>query len=198
MKRPMRWAILGPALAILPLAACSSTHKAATEVQSAAQAQVNPTLSTTDTNFINQAAAGGIAEVQLGQLAAKKGGTPAVRRFGEQMVREHTPVNDRLMQLAQTKQLSPSTTLDAPHQQTYDTLNGLRGRAFNQQYLTGQLADHQDQLTLFQTEAQSGTDPDVKAFAAQNVGVIQHHVDELQRLTSAGGGARRHRAQTQS
>ncbi len=198
MKRPMRWAIIGPTLAILPLAACSSTNKAATEVQSAAQAQVNPTLSTTDTNFINQAAAGGTAEVQLGELAAKKGGTPAVRRFGQQMVRDHTPVNQQLTQLAQTKQLSPSTSLDAPHQQTYDTLNGLRGRAFDRKYLQGQSTDHQDQLTLFQTEAQSGTDPDVKAFAAQNVGVIQHHVDELQRLTSAGAGTHRHRAQTQS
>ncbi len=196
--RPMRWALLGSALAVMPLAACSTADKAATEVQSAAQAQVNPTLSTTDTNFINQAAAGGLAEVQLGELAAKQGGTPAVRRFGQQMVRDHTPVNQELMQLAQSKQLSPSTTLDAPNQQTYDTLNGLRGRAFDAQYLQGQLTAHQDQLTLFQTEAQTGTDPQVKAFAAKNQGLIQQHVDELQRLTAAHSGTRRHKAQTQS
>jgi putative membrane protein len=192
----MRWALLGSALMVTPLVACSRADKAATEVQSAAQAQVNPTLSTTDTNFINQAAAGGLAEVQLGELAAKKAGTPAVRRFGQQMVRDHTPVNQQLMALAQAKQLSPSTTLDAPNQQTYDTLNGLRGRAFDQQYLQGQLTAHQDQLTLFQTEAQSGTDPEVKTFAAKNQGMIQEHVDELQRLTAAHSGARRHRAQS--
>ena len=194
--RPMRWALLGSTLAVMPLVACSTADKAATQVQSAAQAQVNPTLSTTDTNFINQAAAGGLAEVQLGELAAKKGGTSAVRRFGQQMVSDHTPVNQQLMALAQSKQLSPSTTLDAPNQQTYDTLNGLRGRAFDQQYLPGQLTAHQDQLTLFQTEAQTGTDPDVKAFAAKGEGMIQQHVDELQRLTAAHSGARRHRAQS--
>ena len=197
MKRPMRWAMLGSTLALAPLAACSKADKAATTVESAAQAQVNPTLSTTDTNFINQAAAGGLAEVQLGELAAKKG-SPAVRRFGEQMVRDHTPVNQELMQLAHSKQISPSTTLDAPHQQTYDTLNGLHGQAFNQQYLQGQVTDHQDQLTLFQTEAQSGTDPQVKSFAASHVGLLQEHLQEAQRLELAPSGTRHHKTQTQS
>ncbi len=196
MTRRMRWTMLGSALAILPLAACNTADKAATQVESAAQAQVNPTLSTTDANFINQAAAGGLAEVELGQLAAQKGGSAAVRRFGQQMVRDHTPVNQQLMQLAQSKGLSPSTTLDAPHQSTYDTLNGLRGRAFDRQYLEGQLSDHQDQVTLFQNEAQNGTDPEVKAFAARNVGTVQHHLTELQRMNGSGG--RRHGTTTGS
>jgi putative membrane protein len=195
MTPTLRWALLGSALAILPLGACSTADKAATTVQSAAQAQVNPTLSTTDTNFINQAAAGGLAEVKLGELASQKGGTKAVRGFGAQMVHDHTPVNNELMRLAQRKQLSPSTTLDAPSQSAYDKLNGERGRAFDQDYLSGQLSAHQDQLQLFQNEAQNGTDPDVRAFAQQHVGLIQKHVDELRRMTATGS---HHARKTQS
>ncbi|MBV9654260.1 MAG: DUF4142 domain-containing protein [Acetobacteraceae bacterium] len=195
MTPTLRWTLLGSALVILPLAACSTADKAATTVQSAAQAQVNPTLSTSDTTFINEAAAGGLAEVKLGELASQRGGTKAVRQFGQQMVHDHTPVNDELMQLAQRKQLSPSTTLDAANQAIYDRLSGERGRAFDQDYLSGQLAAHQDQLQLFQNEAQNGTDPQVRAFAQQHVGVIQRHVEELQRMTAAGS---RHGRKAQS
>lgn len=183
MVRRAHWALV-PALAALPLIGCTEASRTATVAQSVAQAQVNPTLSTTDTTFLNEAAQGGVAEVQFGQLAASKGG-PAVRRFGQQMVSEHTPVNQQLTQLAQRKRLSPPTTMDAAHQQTYDQLQGLRGSAFDRQYMQGQLDDHQTMLALFQQEAQNGTDPDVKAFAAQTVPSLQQHLAELQRMPAA-------------
>lgn len=193
MARRAHWALI-PALAALPLIGCTEASRTATVAQSVAQAQVNPTLSTTDTTFLNEAAQGGVAEVQFGQLAASKGG-PAVRRFGQQMTSGHTPVNQQLTQLAQRKRLSPPTAMDAAHQQTYDELQGLRGPAFDRQYLQGQMDDHQTMLTLFQQEAQNGTDPDVKAFAAQTVPSLQQHLAELQRMPTPGSGASRgHRA----
>jgi len=194
MTTRVRWTILAPALAVLPLMACSQTEKAATTAQSAVQAQMNPTLSTSDATFINTAAAGGAAEVQFGQLAAQKGGTQAVRRFGQQMVDDHSKINQELMQLAQQKKISPSTGMDATHQAAYDDLQKLRGRAFDRQYLQGQVQDHQATVQAFQQEAQSGTDPDVKAFAARNLPTIQRHLDELQKMTAAGG----HRAHRSS
>jgi putative membrane protein len=185
--------LLMPAVGLLPLGACTDANRAATAAQSAVQAQVNPTLSTTDTTFLNEAAQGGIAEVQMGQLAAERGGTAAVRRFGQQMVRDHTPVNQQLTQLAQAKQLSPPTTMDIAHQQLFDTLQGLRGRAFDRQYIQGQIDDHQAMVTLFQQEAQNGTDPEVKAFAASHLGVLQQHLRELEGMSRGGQRVRGHR-----
>lgn len=192
MTRRARWAMLAPALAVLPLMACSQTEKAATTAKSAAQAQVNPTLSTTDATFINTAAAGGTAEVQFGQLAAQKGGTAAVRRFGQEMVTDHGRLNQELTQLAQSKQISPPTSMDTMHQQSYDDLQKLRGRAFDRQYLQGQMQDHEATLQAFQQEAQNGTDPQVKAFAARSVSVIQSHLDELQHMTTPSARRGRH------
>lgn len=194
MTTHVRWMILAPTLAVLPLLGCSQTEKAATTAQSAVQAQMTPTLSTSDATFINTAAQGGAAEVQFGQLASEKGGTQAVRRFGQEMVDDHGKIDQELMQLAQRKQISPSTSMDATHQASYDALQKLRGRSFDRQYIKGQIQDHEATVQAFQQEAQSGTDPEVKAFATRNLPTIQRHLDELHKMSTARGHRAHHGA----
>ena len=75
----------GAALAVGFLAGCAQTQRAADTTVAAARAQVNPTLSTSDATFMTTAARGGMAEVQLGQLAQRNGSSAAVKRFGQQM-----------------------------------------------------------------------------------------------------------------
>jgi putative membrane protein len=41
----------------------------------------------------------------------------------------------------------------------------------------------EEALALFQKEAQSGQDPDVKSFAEKGIPVIQRHIIELQKLS---------------
>ncbi len=183
MIRGMCRALLAAAVP-LTLAACDTADKAATVVQSAAQAQVNPTLSTADATFINQAGADGLAEVRLGQLAARKGAARSVRRYGQMMATDHGTLNAELAQLARSKRLTPPVTLDASSQQTYDTLSRLSARGFDRAYLEETLSSHQELLGLYQREVQNATDPEVKAFAARYLGVIQHHLDEAQRLNN--------------
>src|SRR3954465_11411236 len=72
-------------VAAIGLTACQSSEKAATTVQSATQAQMTPSLSTTDATFINTVGAAGVAEVQFGQLAQTQATRTAVRAFGAQM-----------------------------------------------------------------------------------------------------------------
>lgn len=180
-RTTFRYALLAAA-ALLPLAACQSAEQAATTVQSAAQAQVTPTLSTTDATFINTVGQAGVEEVQFGQLAQTKAASPAIRRFARQMVAQHTTANQQLMALGQSKQLTPPTDMDTMHTQMFSDLQGLRGRAFDKRYMDGQVQDHQAVVAAFQTEAQNGTDADVKAWAAQNLPMMQQHLSMAQRL----------------
>src|SRR5918995_3477199 len=82
----VRW---GAACAFLFLAGCAQTQRAADTTLAAAKAQVNPTLSTSDAAFMTTAARGGLAEVQMGQLAQQNGQSAAVKRFGQRMVDDH-------------------------------------------------------------------------------------------------------------
>jgi putative membrane protein len=175
-------AALLAAAAILPIAACSQTQQAATTVQSAAQAQVNPTLSTTDTTFLNEAARGGTEEVNAGQLAQTTATSPAVRRFAARMVADHTAADQQLMTLAQSKSITPTTDPDSAHATMLSQLQGMHGRAFDRAYMTGQVDDHQNAVTLFENEAQNGTDPDLKAFAQKTLPTLQQHLAMARQL----------------
>jgi putative membrane protein len=59
--------------------------------------------SAADTKFIKEAAAGGMAEVALGQLAVEKASSADVKKFGQRMVDDHSKANDELKQLASRK-----------------------------------------------------------------------------------------------
>src|SRR6476619_7682948 len=47
------------------------------------------TLARSDHNFVNEAAIGGMAEVELGNLAKEKASNPDVKSFGERMASDH-------------------------------------------------------------------------------------------------------------
>jgi putative membrane protein len=180
--RPTTWLLRGAMLALLPLAACSQTEKAVATTEGAVQAQVNPTLSTTDATFIDTAARGGVAEVQMGELAQKKGATAAVRNFGARMVADHSRVNTELAQLAQTKQISAPTEPNTMQTQEIHKLQGLRGRAFDREYVQVMSQDHRDDISLFQNESESGTDADVRAFASRTLPTLREHLAMVDRM----------------
>jgi putative membrane protein len=176
------WAALLISTALLSLAGCQRAQQVATTMQSAAQAQTTPTLSTTDATFINMAGTSGLEEVQFGELAQTKASNAAIRRFAAQMVADHTQANQRLAALAQTKQMTPPSSMDTLHSQAYQQLQNARGRAFDKLYMDGQVQDHQQVVQIFQTEAQNGTDPEVRGFAQRNLPMMQRHLEMAQRL----------------
>ncbi|SDB61941.1 DUF4142 domain-containing protein [Belnapia rosea] len=191
MKRLIWSAALMPAL----LLGCAQTQQAADTTVAAAKAQVNPTLSTTDAGFMTTATRGGLAEVQMGQLAQRNGRSPAVKRFGERMVADHSKTNQEMLALAQQKQITPPDSMGAQHQAIYDRLAGLRGREFDRAYIQAMVEDHREDVQAFQTEAQDGTDPDVRAFAQRHLPVLQEHLRMVERMEQRGpvrGHARHH------
>ena len=75
-----------------------------------------------DQQFLRHAASDGLAEVQLGQMAAERATNPEVQRFGQQMVTDHTKANQELMALAQSKNVSIPAKIDKQHQKTAQAL----------------------------------------------------------------------------
>ncbi|MBH8563541.1 DUF4142 domain-containing protein [Nostoc sp. CENA67] len=144
------------------------------------------TLSSSDRQFINEAAQGGLAEVQLGQLASQRAANNEVKQFGQRMVRDHTQVNNQLKQLATQKGITLPTTLDSQNQQLKQRLSRLSGANFDREYMNQMLQDHEKDVSAFQTQAQQGQDPDVKAFAAQALPTLQEHLQQARSIVNAG------------
>lgn len=170
--------------ALVVLAGCEATDKAATDVKSAAQAQTTPTLSTTDATFINNVGQAGAEEVKFGQLAETQSHSARVKQFAARMVSDHTAANQKLAALAQAKGITPTTTPDTAHDQMYTQLQGEHGRTFDRDYIAGQIKDHQMVADAMQNEIQNGTDPEVKQFAQETLPVIEQHLQMAQALAA--------------
>jgi len=141
-------------------------------------------MSAEDKTFAHKAAAGGQAEVAFGQLAKQNASAPAVKQFGEQMVTDHTQANQELMQIARSQSLDLPKGLDAKHQAKEQKLSTTKGTAFDKAYMQDMLLDHKEDIADFRKEAEHGQDPQLKAFAAKYLPVLEKHLQMAQSITS--------------
>lgn len=139
-------------------------------------------------SFAKDAAQGGMAEVKMGQLAAKNAKDPEIRKFGQMMVTDHGKAGDELKALATKKNYQLPSDIGS-HQSTYDKLSKLTGADFDKQYVDEMVSDHESDLKDFQRQADNGSDPDVKAFAAKVVPVIQKHLDAIKAIQAKMNGS---------
>ena len=142
-------------------------------------------LDASDRQFIEKAAAGGMAEVETGQLAQQKAGNDAVKQFGARMVQDHGKANDELKQLAGSKGVPLPSGPDKMHTQQLQKFQKASGAEFDREYMQHMLADHKKDVAEFQKQAQSAKDPDVKAFAAKTLPTLQEHLKQAQSVNDS-------------
>ena len=176
MRQGARFTTLTAAMAglLLALPAGASARMSSSHKSTSAKA-------TGSTAFIKEAAGGGMAEVQLGNLAQEKASSDDVKSFAKRMVDDHTKVNDDLKQLAQKKDVTVPTELDAKHQALYDRLSKLSGKAFDRAYMDAMLSDHHHDVAAFQREAKS-SDADVRDFATRTLPTLEQHLASAQQV----------------
>ena len=131
---------------------------------------------TADAPFIGAAAMDGLAEVELGRLASQNASSPDVKRFAQRMVDDHAKAADELKGLASQKDVALATKLDDEHRAVQQKLAKLQGAAFDQAYMAHMATAHLKAVALFQEEAKTGKDADVKAWAAKMFPAIQEHL----------------------
>ncbi|MCU1319887.1 MAG: hypothetical protein JWP98_1405 [Edaphobacter sp.] len=140
-----------------------------------------------DKMFVRKAAEGGMAEVQLGQLAAEKGSSQDVKDLGQKMVTDHTALNNDMAPIAQSMGVAVPKKLNKQHQADYDKLNALSGEEFDKAYITAMMKDHHKDLREFRDEATSASDPNLKAAVEKGVKVISEHTAMVDKLAKDKG-----------
>jgi len=142
-----------------------------------------------DSTFMNSAAAAGLAEIQMGELALQKSSSPDVKKLARRIVADHTKANAELTKLAQAHQvaLPPAPGEDAKN--VAETLRAQEGAAFDRAWAAAMVQDHQKAVASFSAEAMNADADDVKAFARQTLPTLRTHL-ELARQLQDGLGAR--------
>ena len=152
------------------------------------------TVSSGDRKFMEKAAEGGMAEVQMGKLATQKAESDQVKQFGQRMVDDHTKADQQLKQLASTKGVTLPADLDKSSQREYDKLSKLSGAQFDREYMDHMVSDHKKDISEFKSEAKKAQDADVKQFASSTLPTLEEHLN----LAQAADKVARNEAKTQT
>jgi putative membrane protein len=137
-----------------------------------------------DKTFVTSAASGGLAEVELGQLAEQKAASPQVKEFARTMVSDHTQANQDLQQIAQQQNLNLPKRPGKKEREEAQRLKKLSGAAFDKQYMTHMVQDHRKDISEFQRESASGKDPALKSYAQKYLPVLQKHLQMAEATSS--------------
>jgi len=133
-------------------------------------------VSKSEVKFVEEAAAGGIAEVELGKLAGQKAQNADVKKFAERMVSDHTKANEQLKPIAAAKNIALPSGPDKKHQKEMDELARLDGEKFDREYMKHMVSDHKKDVKEFEKEAKKGKDDDVKNFASSTLPTLEEHL----------------------
>ena len=76
-------------------------------------------------DFVNQATAAGMAEVDLGKLGAEKAADQSVKQFAQRMVDDHSKANEQLIKILADKKIEVPKELPADAASTKDQLSSL-------------------------------------------------------------------------
>ena len=81
------------------------------------------------------------------------------------------------------------TKMSKDHQMAMDRLGKLSGAEFDREYLKMDLNDHKKTIDLFEKQARSGRDAELKAFAEKTLPTLREHHQMARDLASKVGGS---------
>jgi putative membrane protein len=148
----------------------------------AARTAAPAALDAADREFVNKAAAAGMAEVQAAQLAQTKAQSDDVKTFAGHMIADHTAANDKLKSIVEADGVQPPANLDSKDEKQLAALRKLNGAAFDRRYVQDQTAAHKEAVALFKKEAASGTNAQLKQFAVDTLPTLQQHLTAVEGL----------------
>lgn len=138
-------------------------------------------------DFVEDASAKGVAEMQAGKLAEEKGTAADVKSFAAMMVSDHTAANDKLRAIAEQKKLKVSTDAQMMDKAKAMVLDLRTAKSFDQAYANNQVKAHEATIEIFEDEIKNGDDADLKAFATQTLPTLKAHLEQAKVLAAAHG-----------
>jgi putative membrane protein len=173
-----RSSLLAVLVAATGLAGCGASNQTMGGILPAAAQAAEP-VSDRDQAFVAMVSQGGMFEVKAGGLAAEQGNTQDIRDQGATEAHDHQLVGDKLKSICAAAGIPIADTLNEPFQKRLDDLKALSGGAFDAAYLREMDDIHRKDGAAFRVEAKSGTNPALRAFAAETHRIVMRHLGEV-------------------
>jgi putative membrane protein len=142
----------------------------------------------TDPQIAHIAYTAGVIDVEAGKLALEKSQNNDVRTFAQQMVGDHTAVNDQALALVKKLNVTPednptSQSLTGQAETNRKKLTGLTGAAFDKAYVDNEVAFHKTvNGALTTTLIPNAQNAELKSLLERGLKVFQAHLAHAEQL----------------
>jgi putative membrane protein len=144
----------------------------------------------TDPQIAHIAYTAGLLDVEAGQQALEKSQNKNVRAFAQQMIGDHTAVNDQALALVKKLNVTPednatSQSLTKQANATREKLAGLTGAAFDKAYVDNEVAYHKTvNSALSNTLILDAQNAELKSLLQSGLKLFQAHLDHAEHLAT--------------
>ncbi|HEU5053596.1 MAG TPA: DUF4142 domain-containing protein [Hanamia sp.] len=170
----------------------SSTTDSTTNTMSSSSDTGMNTMNNSDTahatvsqdaiNFVQEAATGGMMEVQLGNIAQKNSNNKDIKDYGKMLADDHSSANDKLKDIASKKNITVPNSVTSDQQDKIDKLSKETGTTFDKDFISMAVDDHQNDIDKFKKAEDNIQDADLKDFIAKTLPTLQKHLDKAKEI----------------
>lgn len=139
-------------------------------------------LSPRDKEFLKMAAVADMTEAHFGEMAADKAARSGIKEFGQTLAKDQTKAYQELTVLDNKLGLTIPKGINVRRNRVAEQLADLKGKRFDGQFLRDEVLDHERVLAAYKREAQHAKDPDIKAYANQELPTLEDHLREAEKL----------------
>jgi putative membrane protein len=151
---------------------------------------IGTAFAATSNDFVDKAAAGGIAEIETSRLALEKSQSADIKEFASMMITDHGKANDELATIAKKNDIEvpDDTTLV---KQAKEKILDMRDESFDAAYANNQVKAHEEAIELFEKQANTVTDDrtkgatELKGFAQKMLPGLEKHLDMAKKLQAS-------------
>jgi putative membrane protein len=130
-----------------------------------------------DAQFLVEAAAINLNEIQLGQLAGTNATMQEVKDLGKMMEDEHNKKLEELKALAAKKTVTIPVSATEQGQDDYKKLSEKTGNDFDKEFCDMMVKGHKDAIDKFEKASSECNDAEIKEWATATLPALRNHLD---------------------
>lgn len=135
-----------------------------------------------DAMLVQQAGETGIADAELSRIAVDHAQSAGVRRFAEELVREHERSNRELAMIAAHENISVPKEISDTHAHLRTQLAVLHGADFDRAYLDAMRDDHRRLADLLRSSRATVSTQELRTWITLTLPVVQDHLRETRAI----------------
>jgi putative membrane protein len=159
----------------------TTNKKPDTSISKASNAQ---NLDTADVSFFENAAYGGMIEVESSNKILQESKDTAIKTFAEMMVKDHTEANTKLKAIATDKGYILPALLPESKQAVIKKMDTYKQEGRDEYYIQLMISEHKNAINLFSAASRSH-DTTISKFASGLLPTLNHHYQHTLKIDTA-------------